>query len=92
MKKVAIFDIDGTIFRSSLLIELVEALISEGIFPVRLKKIYARTYKNWLDRKDTYEKYIEAVIKAFGSAIAGVDQKKFLKVAKKVITLNYEIP
>ena len=30
MKKVAIFDIDGTVFRSSLLIELTDALIQEG--------------------------------------------------------------
>jgi len=29
-RKVAIFDIDGTIFRSSLLVELLEALIAEG--------------------------------------------------------------
>lgn len=34
MKKVAFFDIDGTVFRSSLLIEIVEKLISEGVFPV----------------------------------------------------------
>jgi ribonucleotide monophosphatase NagD (HAD superfamily) len=29
MKPVAFFDIDGTVFRSSLLIELVEQLIKE---------------------------------------------------------------
>ena len=33
MKPLACFDIDGTIFRSSLLIELVEQLIKEGVFP-----------------------------------------------------------
>lgn len=33
MRKVAFFDIDGTVFRSSLLIELVNALIAEGVFP-----------------------------------------------------------
>lgn len=88
MKKVAIFDIDGTIFRSSLLIELVEALIADGIFPTRLSEKYARAYKNWLDRKDIYEKYLEAVIQVFDSEIVGVDHKKFLAVAKKVIAFH----
>ncbi len=88
MKKVAVFDIDGTIFRSSLLIELVEALIAEGVFSEDVRKIYARAYKNWLDRKDVYEKYIEGVIRAFNRRIKGIEQKKFLKVAKKVIAFH----
>jgi len=37
MKKLAIFDIDGTIFRSSLTIELLESLIEEGVFPLEEK-------------------------------------------------------
>ena len=54
MKKVAIFDIDGTVFRSSLLIELTNALIQEGIFNSKVSKLYARNYKNWLNRKGPY--------------------------------------
>jgi len=88
MKKVAIFDIDGTIFRSSLLIELVEAMIAEGLFPPGLRKVYARAYKNWLDRKDVYDKYINGVVLAYNKHIKGVEQKKFLKVAKKVIAFH----
>lgn len=88
-KKVAIFDIDGTIFRSSLLIELVEAMISEGLFPATLRKTYAREYKNWLDRKDVYEKYINGVVAAYNKHIGGVDYKKFMKVAGKVISFHH---
>ncbi len=88
MKKVAIFDIDGTIFRSSLLIELTDALIQEGIFPARARKIYAKTYKNWLDRKGTYEDYIIAVIRAFENNIKGISHKAFLKIAKKVVAFH----
>ena len=46
-KKVAIFDIDGTIFRSSLLIELVEELIQAGIFKPRVRRIYPRDKTKW---------------------------------------------
>jgi len=88
LRKVAVFDIDGTVFRSSLLIELVDALIIEGIFPQKTRKIYARQYQRWLDRKDSYEKYIKAVILAFESNIKGVDERKFNKIAEKVIAFH----
>lgn len=84
MKKLAIFDIDGTVFRSSLLIELTEALIQEGLFPKKARLVYAKSYKNWLYRKDSYEKYVGAVIEAFHRNITGIRQKDFLEVAGKV--------
>ena len=88
MKKVAIFDIDGTVFRSSLLIELTDALIQEGIFPSRVRKLYTRAAENWLDRKGPYEEYINAVIKAFRQSIRGVRYQEFSKVAKKVVAFH----
>lgn len=60
--KLAIFDIDGTIFRSSLLIELINGLVENGIFTkVALKEIQ-KEYIAWLDRKGTYDEYIKKVI------------------------------
>lgn len=88
MKKVAIFDIDGTIFRSSLLIELTDALIQEGIFSSKVRKLYSRALENWLDRKRPYEEYINAVIKAFRQNIKGVRYQEFSKIAKKVVTFH----
>jgi HAD superfamily hydrolase (TIGR01490 family) len=83
-KKVAIFDIDGTIFRSSLLIELIQAMIGAGIFPASITKSYSKEYKAWLDRRGPYEKYINKVIFAFRREIKGVDYKKFAAVTKRV--------
>ena len=71
-RKFAVFDIDGTIFRSSLLIESLEALINEGIFPRRARAVYARAYRDWLDRKGPYDAYIDKVIEAFHRNIKGV--------------------
>jgi len=88
MKKVAIFDIDGTIFRSSLLIELTDALIQENVFSSKIRKSYTRYHKKWLDRKGPYGKYINAVIKAFRKNIKGVNYKKFSKVAKKAVAFH----
>ncbi len=87
-KKVAIFDIDGTIFRSSLLIEVTEDLIQEGIFPKSAGNIYAKSYQNWLNRKDSYPKYIGDVVKAFEKNIKGISRKDFLRVSKNVVTFH----
>ncbi|HOW60397.1 MAG TPA: HAD family phosphatase [Candidatus Moranbacteria bacterium] len=85
MKKIAIFDIDGTIFRSSLLIEITEALIEAGLFKSSAKKYYSKQHKNWLNRKDSYEKYIDRVVRAFELNIKGVKYNDFIKISKKVI-------
>ena len=72
-RKVAIFDIDGTIFRSSLLIEIVEVMIEEGLFEKSAHKEYALEYKKWHDRKGDYEDYIMAIIRAFEKNVKIID-------------------
>jgi len=50
-----------------------------------VSKLYARNYKNWLNRKGPYEEYVKAVIKAFRQNIRGVRQNEFSRIAKKVV-------
>ncbi|MEK7076773.1 MAG: HAD-IB family phosphatase [Patescibacteria group bacterium] len=85
-RKVAVFDIDGTFFRSSLLIEIVEALIRGKIFPERARRIYRREYENWQDRKGGYDKYITAVVGAFFKNIRGVRRSDFIRVARRTVS------
>lgn len=87
-KRVAIFDVDGTIFRSSLLIELVEALIHEGVFKPKVFKIYERDKKNWLSRKGDYQSYIDSVVRAFLRNIKGVKYSDFSRVAREVVSFH----
>lgn len=72
MQKVAFFDIDGTVFRSSLLIELVEKLIAEDIFPNDVRDSYEEEHTAWRNREGTYEDYINAVVRAYTTHIKGV--------------------
>ena len=83
--KLAIFDIDGTIFRSSLLIELSHALVQAGVFPIAAKQEIGRQYVAWLDRKGTYEAYINKVVKIYIKHIAGKKFSTVNGVAKQVI-------
>jgi len=87
-KKVAIFDVDGTLFRSSLLIELVEALVVKGIFPKESRLIYERDYKRWVNREGSYEDYIEAVVLAFMENIKGVSYEDFETIGREVVEAN----
>lgn len=87
-KKFAVFDIDGTIFRSSLLIELVEELMRAGIFPKRARAVYDRAELRWLDRKDGYDKYILAVIRAFDRHLRGIHERDFLRAVRRVIHVH----
>jgi len=85
MKKVAIFDIDGTIFRSSLLIELMDVLIERGNIDESARKEYEREHKHWLMRKGDYESYIGAVVKSFIGHIKGVHYADFAEASETVI-------
>lgn len=85
MKKVAIFDVDGTIFRSSLTIELVEALIGRNVFPADAWKRYDKEQQLWLDRRGSYDAYVEAVVAAFKEHLKGVSYADFASIAEEVI-------
>ncbi len=84
LQKFAVFDIDGTIFRSSLLIKLVDELIAKGLFPKSAGKIYHKAYEQWLDRKGDYESYLGKVIKTFDQHIVGLPAKRFEQVCQQV--------
>jgi HAD superfamily hydrolase (TIGR01490 family) len=84
-RKVAIFDIDGTVFRSSLLIEVTEGLIQKKLFPESARERYAKARQAWMDRKGSYDDYIMAVVAAFGEHLPGIHYQDFLDVAEEVV-------
>jgi len=85
MKKVAIFDVDGTIFRSSLLIEVVDVLIEEGLFPTEARQRYDAEYRRWLDRKGDYQDYIGMVVQTFVRYLKGVHYADFMQAVEVVL-------
>ncbi len=85
---VAFFDIDGTLFRSSLLIALVEQLIEEGIFAPDIQDIYNQAFVDWQNREGTYEAYIDAVVRAYVSSIKGVHYGDFADVGRRVVSVQ----
>jgi HAD superfamily hydrolase (TIGR01490 family) len=87
-RKVGVFDIDGTVFRSSLLRELLENLISAGVFPKRARDYYAHAYINWLDRRGSYEKYLSGIVSAYERYIKGTQQHIVWDMAHHVMDFH----
>ncbi len=85
MQKVAFFDVDGTVFRSSLLIELVEGLIRQGVFPADAKDEYRDALMAWTNREGSYDDYIESVVATFLDQIKGVHYGELADVGRAVV-------
>lgn len=93
-RSVAVFDIDGTVFRSSFLVELMEALIAAGIFPKTVRAHYADAWQRWQARQGSaktgfaYYEYIKNVIFAYRKHIKGVRRAEVWKVAERVVEFH----
>lgn len=84
-KKVAIFDVDGVLFRSHLLIALMEQLIAQGAISPSVHSAYSRQRRKWLNREGSYEEYFEAFWKAFHVHLKGVFYGDFADASKAVV-------
>lgn len=84
-RKVAVFDIDGTIFRSSLAIELVEELLASGLFPPKARRLYERERERWRERLGSYEEYIEKVVVALWRNLEGIPLVSVEQAAERVL-------
>lgn len=85
---MAIFDIDGTIFRSSLLIEVVRVLIENKVFTQQVRLGYEKSYQDWLDRRGSYETYIMDVVRAFEENLPKLKHEDFMRAAAQVIAFH----
>lgn len=89
-QKVAVFDVDGTIFRSSLLIQVVEQLIRDDVFPEEAQAIYAKQHEKWLDREGDYEAYMQGIVEAFMKHLKGVHYSALADASKRVVAAQWK--
>ena len=87
MKKFAAFDIDGTIFRSSLVAELLLMGIQKGIFAQEAYGEFSSEYELWRRRQNehAYDTFIEALVASYMRHIKGTSQKHIEVLAESVI-------
>lgn len=86
--KIAIFDIDGTIFRKNLHFELINELSWMGVFPKEVRTKLTDIYSSWLEHTGTYEDYKRALVDMYAEYIPGVNVEEVNKAAKVVIPFH----
>jgi HAD superfamily hydrolase (TIGR01490 family) len=84
-RSVAVFDIDGTVFRSSLLLALAKRLIQTGMFPKEVQTEFEDERLKWLDRKGDYNAYVEKVVHVFAREIKGTPYEEVANLAGEII-------
>ncbi|MFZ2188841.1 MAG: HAD-IB family phosphatase [Candidatus Moraniibacteriota bacterium] len=87
-KKIAVFDIDGTIFRKNLAFELLNELSWMKIFPKVVRDELIALYGHWLDNEGTYEAYRIKLVDLYEKNIQGKSQEEIIKAAKIVAQFN----
>lgn len=89
MKTAAFFDIDGTFYRDSLMIEhfkklLKYELVDETIWHAQLKS----KYEHWQKRRGNYDDYMIELAEAYITSLIGMEQKKMEFVTDQVVALQ----
>ena len=78
---LAVFDVDGTLFRRGLLPALTRRLVNEGIFPERVREELSQDYYAWVERRGSYETYDELVMELFLRELKGVSVAELRRCA-----------
>lgn len=86
--KIAIFDIDGTIFRKNLHFELINELTWMKVFPREARDQLSSVYSGWLKHEGTYEDYRKALVALYAEHIKGCSQEAVLEASKILIPFH----
>lgn len=86
--KIALFDIDGTIFRKNLHFELINELVWLKVFPQKVRKSIVEAYSNWLEHDGVYEDYRCTLVELYAKHIAGCSPADVIRASKILIPFH----
>jgi len=90
-KPLAAFDIDGTIFRNSLLIELHWKMVRRGLIPRATISRLDKLYWAWVRREGSYTDYLQEVVDNFQASIKKQLVRDIQSAAKRVVEVQSDI-
>jgi HAD superfamily hydrolase (TIGR01490 family) len=79
---LAVFDVDGTLFRRGLLPALTRRLVNEGVFSERVREELSRDYYAWVERRGSYDTYDRLVMELFLRELKGVSVVQLQRCAR----------
>lgn len=87
----AFFDIDGTLYRGSLMIEHFKKLIKyEVVDPLNWHFNVKRSYDDWKKRTGEFDDYIETLAEIYIESLTGLNKKQLDFITDQVILLKGE--
>lgn len=86
--KLAVFDIDGTIFRKNLSFELIDELVWMKVFNKEVRRELLKAYTSWLEHKGTYEDYRKRLVELYSENIKGCSVEDVKKASKAVVPFH----
>lgn len=88
----AFFDIDGTLYRNSLMIEHFKKLVKYEVVDPRLWHSHVKyTYKEWRKRVRDYEDYMLELVDIYIEALRGRKKEDLEFISNQVIRLNGDV-
>ena len=89
MRTAAFFDIDGTLYRESLMIEHFKKLLKYEVLDPALWHTNIRTkYENWAKRRGNYDDYMLGLADIYRESMRGLERSKMEFIASQVIDLR----
>lgn len=89
-RPIAAFDIDGTVFRSFLLNELMEELVRRKLMPFAATKHYQPLKEKYERTGAGLDQYIDKAVEAFGKYAKGVPYGEVADIAGEIIEAKKE--
>lgn len=84
----AFFDVDGTLFRDSLMIEHFKKLLKYEVFdPIVWHTNVKASYDEWVRREGNYDNYMEELADVYIDSLTGLNLNEYDFIAKQVINL-----
>ena len=89
MRSAAFFDIDGTLFRESLMVEHFKKLLKYDVLDEALWHTSIKTsYENWQKRRGNYDDYMLGLAGIYMKSMKGLEKSTMEFVANQVIDLK----
>jgi HAD superfamily phosphoserine phosphatase-like hydrolase len=79
---LAVFDVDGTLFRRGLLPALTRRLVNEGVFSERVREELSEDYYAWVERRGSYDTYDRLVMDLFLRELEGISVAELQRCAR----------
>lgn len=88
MTIAAFFDIDGTLYRNSLMIEHFKKLLKYEVFdPIIWHSNVKKIFNEWEKREGDYDTYMEELAEVYVNGLKGLNKFEYDLIAKQTIAL-----